>query len=192
MEQHHYHVFEAALGPCGIAWNTRGVTRLQLPMKDCAITEKRLAARSGAVPAREPPAEIAQVVRDLQRYFAGERVDFTSVAVDLENRVPFHALVQQALRSVGWGRTTTYGALATQVGAPNEAREVGQAMAHNPVPVIIPCHRVLAAGNSPGGFSAYGGVFTKERLLALEGVYFGVQGDAPLLPGILMPQRNPT
>ncbi len=189
MEQRQYHLFDTALGPCGIAWNARGVRRLQLPMKDRAVTEERLRIRSGAALAADISPHIARVIAGLQRYFAGERIDFTSVAIDLEDRVPFHAQVQQALRSIGWGRTTTYGALAKQAGAPGEAREVGQAMAHNPIPVIIPCHRVLAAGNKPGGFSAYGGVFTKEKLLALEGVHFGIEADAPPLPGILLPQR---
>jgi len=76
-----------------------------------------------------------------------------------------------ALRRVGWGRTTTYGALATEVGAGREAaRDVGQAMARNPAPLIIPCHRVLAAGGKIGGFSAPGGSRTKLRMLELEGV----------------------
>jgi methylated-DNA-[protein]-cysteine S-methyltransferase len=82
-----------------------------------------------------------------------------------------------------WGQTATYGELARQVGSPGAARAVGQAMGHNPVPIIIPCHRVLAAGRKIGGFSAYGGAVTKERLLALEGVHLG--DGTPLLPGLL-------
>jgi len=77
-----------------------------------------------------------------------------------------------AARRVGWGHTTTYGALAKELDAgPEAARDVGQAMARNPVAVIIPCHRVLAAGGQVGGFSAPGGSAAKRRMLALEGVH---------------------
>ncbi len=79
---------------------------------------------------------------------------------------------------LGWGETTTYGALARALGAgPEAARDVGQAMAHNPVPLIIPCHRVLAAGGKLGGFSAPGGAGTKRRMLEMEGV--ALAAEAP-------------
>ena len=110
----------------------------------------------------------------LERYFAGERIDFASVALDLGGVGPFHRAIYDATRSLGWGQTATYGDLARQAGSPGAARAVGQAMGHNPVPIIIPCHRVLAAGRKIGGFSAYGGALTKERLLALEGVHLGM------------------
>jgi methylated-DNA-[protein]-cysteine S-methyltransferase len=87
----------------------------------------------------------------------------------------------EALRQVGWGRTTTYGEIGRAIGC-SDARDVGEAMGRNPVPVIIPCHRVLAAGNKLGGFSAHGGSATKAKLLALEGVHF--DGGAPRLPGL--------
>ena len=92
-------------------------------------------------------------------------------------------LCGRAARRVGWGETTTYGALARLAGFPDAARAVGQAMGRNPLPIIIPCHRVLAAGRRAGGFSSFGGADTKRRLLALEGVLLG--DDAPLLPGLL-------
>ena len=91
------------------------------------------------------------------------------------------------LRGIGFGRTVTYGELAKQIGLTGweGARDVGEAMGKNPVPVVIPCHRVLAAGNKPGGFSAYGGAATKQKLLALEGVRLGEASDAPpRLPGL--------
>lgn len=120
----------------------------------------------------------------LQRYLAGTREDFSDIAVDLAGIGPFHAKVYAALRTVGWGEVTSYGALARAVGEPDAARAIGQAMGQNPVPVVIPCHRVLAAGGKVGGFSAPGGAATKRRLLALEGVRLGPDPEAaPRLPG---------
>lgn len=162
----HYRLFQTAFGPCGIAWSAAGVTRFQLPEADAARTGARLA--KGRAPA-DPPPEIQRVVTALSGYFAGVPVDFADVPLDLDRESAFHRAVYAATRAVGWGRTTTYGALASLVGEPGAARAVGRAMARNPVPVIIPCHRVLAAGDRLGGFSAHGGTVTKERLLRLEG-----------------------
>ncbi|MBV8439115.1 MAG: MGMT family protein, partial [Hyphomicrobiales bacterium] len=109
-----------------------------------------------------------------KQYFDGEETDFSRVKLDLGEEDAFFARIYAALRRVGWGRTTTYGALAKEVGAGREAaRDVGQAMARNPSPLIIPCHRVLAAGGKIGGFSAPGGSTTKIRMLELEGVRLG-------------------
>jgi methylated-DNA-[protein]-cysteine S-methyltransferase len=107
----------------------------------------------------------------VQRYFEGEATDFSGVELDLGEQEDFLQQVYAAARRVGWGQTTTYGALAKELGAgPEAARDVGQAMARNPVPLIIPCHRVLATGGRIGGFSAPGGAATKLRMLELEGV----------------------
>jgi methylated-DNA-[protein]-cysteine S-methyltransferase len=116
----------------------------------------------------------------LGRYFDGERIDFAGVALDLVGIGPFQRAIYDAARALAWGQTATYGDLARQEGSPGAPRAVGQAMGHNPVPIIIPCHRVLAAGRKIGGFSAYGGALTKQRLLAMEGVHLG---GTPLLPG---------
>jgi methylated-DNA-[protein]-cysteine S-methyltransferase len=121
-----------------------------------------------------PPEDIAAVIEAAKRYFAGEETDFSQVQLDLAGQDAFFAQIYDSLRRVGWGRTTTYGALAKEVGAGREAaRDVGEAMARNPTPLIIPCHRVLAAGGKIGGFSAPGGSKTKARMLELEGVPFG-------------------
>jgi methylated-DNA-[protein]-cysteine S-methyltransferase len=178
----HYCVFDTALGTCGIAWSERGVTRFQLPEANRSMTERRLKGRAPSASAAEPPPSIQQAIDAVRRYAAGERIDFSSVALDLRGLEPFNRTVCETARAVGWGETTTYGALAERAGVPGEARDVGQAMGHNPVPLIVPCHRVLAAGNKVGGFSAYGGTATKERMLALEGVRLG---DGQLaLPGL--------
>ena len=139
--------------------------------------EKRRSRRAAAQASgarrrtRAPRSDIAEVVAAAKRYFEGEETDFSSVRLDLAGKDAFFRQIYDALRRVGWGRTTTYGALAKEVGAGREAaRHVGQAMARNPAPLIIPCHRVLAAGGKIGGFSAPGGSKTKIRMLELEGV----------------------
>ena len=181
--QEHHHLFSTRLGACGIGWSGRGVTRVQLPERNPDATERRLRGRPADSGAGKPPAPVRQAIAMLERYFAGERVDFASVALDLNGVGPFHRKIYEAARLLDWGQTATYGELARQVGSPGAARAVGQAMGHNPVPIIIPCHRVLAAGRKIGGFSAYGGAVTKERLLALEGVHLG--DGTPMLPGLL-------
>jgi len=175
----HYCVFDTAMGACGAAWSAHGLARLRLPEADRAATERRL--RRTAAQRGDPPPAIAEVIADVRRYLAGERVDFSAVTVDFADVSPLHRRIYQAARAVGWGETVSYGELAARAGVAGEAQEVGQAMAHNPVVIVVPCHRVLAAGRKLGGFSAYGGTFTKGRLLELEGVWLG--DDAPRLPG---------
>jgi methylated-DNA-[protein]-cysteine S-methyltransferase len=169
-----YHVFETRLGFAGIAWNDDGIVRFRLPDSDRAAAEKHF---SGKAEARTPPPAIAAVVEQARRYFAGERVDFTPITLDLSQVDPIRRAIYDALRKVAFGETVTYGELAKRAGAtaPTAAQDVGVAMARNPVPLIIPCHRVLAAGGKLGGFSAPGRTEAKERMLALEGVFIGNQ-----------------
>lgn len=166
-----YMIFETAGGFCGIAWSDDGVTRFQLPGRDAETTTRLLLRRIADAAPCDPPPEVAAAVKAVQRYFAGEEADFSGVPVDLSGQDDFCRAIYAAARRVPWGRTTTYGALARELGAgPEAAREVGEAMAKNPVALIIPCHRVLAAGGKVGGFSAPGGAASKLRMLALEGI----------------------
>jgi methylated-DNA-[protein]-cysteine S-methyltransferase len=173
----HYCVFETDIGLCGIAWSERGATRFQLPEADRDATEKRLRGGLEGPTPTTPPPPIARAIADARRYFAGEPVDFSSVDVDLTGIGDFYRKVYEAARRIGWGETATYGELAARVGSPGAARGVGQALSRNPVAVIIPCHRILASGNKVGGFSAFGGTDSKQRLLALEGVRLGAPRD---------------
>ena len=168
----HYHVFETKLGFAAIAWSDDGITRFNLPGPKDGATNRL----GGATPA-DPPPHIAAVVDQATRYFSGERIDFTPIELDLNGVDPFRRAIYDALRRVSFGETVTYGELAKRTGAnaPQAAQDVGVAMARNPVPLIIPCHRVLAAGGKLGGFSAPGRTETKEKMLALEGVFIGNQ-----------------
>jgi len=168
----HYLIFETAGGFCGIAWNDVGITRFQLPTKSAAAAERLLLRRAPGAEPGAPPPEVAAAVAAVKRYFEGEETDFSGFRLDLDEQDPFSKQIYAAARRVGWGHTTSYGALAKGLGAgPETARDVGQAMARNPVALIIPCHRVLAAGGKVGGFSAPGGSAAKIRMLALEGIH---------------------
>lgn len=166
-----YTIFETAAGWCGIGWSDTGIARFHLPEKTEAAAERAMQRRMPVAVASDPPPSVAAVISAARRYFEGEPIDFTVIALDLDVADDFFRRVYGAVRALPWGRTTTYGTLAKELGAgPEAARDVGQAMARNPVPLIIPCHRVLAAGGKVGGFSAPGGSVAKQRMLALEGV----------------------
>jgi methylated-DNA-[protein]-cysteine S-methyltransferase len=116
----------------------------------------------------EPPEPIASAIAAVCRLLEGESVDLGFVDVDLDDVPAFERRIYDLLRAVRSGETITYGELASRAGNPGAARAVGAAMGRNPVPVIIPCHRVLAGGGRSGGFSAPGGVTTKFKLLQIE------------------------
>jgi methylated-DNA-[protein]-cysteine S-methyltransferase len=179
---HRYHLFAIADGFCAIAWNDLGITRFQLPARSADETRQNLLKRLPNAEAAAPDVEVREVVAAATRYFAGEQTDFSSFRLDLAQQDDFFRRVYDAARRIGWGQTTTYGTLAKELGAgPAAARAVGQAMARNPVPLIIPCHRVLAAGGKVGGFSAPGGATSKVRMLELEGVRLASEPAQQLL-----------
>ncbi|MCA1491353.1 methylated-DNA--[protein]-cysteine S-methyltransferase [Ensifer sp. NBAIM29] len=178
-EAHHYCVFETAGGFCGIAWSGRGITRFQLPTKTAAMTERLLLRRLFKGEPHASPPRVQETITAVRRYFDGSETDFSAVDLDLEGQDAFFVKVYAAARQIPWGHTTTYGALAKALGGgPETARDVGLAMAGNPVALIIPCHRVLAAGGKIGGFSAPGGVSAKLRMLQLEGVHLNAPEPA--------------
>jgi methylated-DNA-[protein]-cysteine S-methyltransferase len=165
-----YCLIATAIGPVGLAWSGQGLVRLQLPYADAATTIERLIRRLVEPIEAHPPAWLEPAVVRLQRYFTGARVDFSDTPLDFDGVPELRQRLYRELLCTGWGQTITYGELAERLGSPAGAQAVGQGMGKNPVPVIVPCHRVLAAGNKPGGFSAPGGTSTKLRLLELEGV----------------------
>jgi methylated-DNA-[protein]-cysteine S-methyltransferase len=170
----HYHLFDTPQGFCAIAWSDVGVLRFRLPERSAEATERGMLRRLPDAAAGAPPPAVAGAVAAATRYFGGEKVDFSGVPLDLEGHDDLFRRIWAAARRLGWGETTTYGGLAKKIGGGWEAaRDVGQAMAKNPVPLIIPCHRVLAAGGKVGGFSAPGGAATKIAMLTLEGVRAG-------------------
>jgi methylated-DNA-[protein]-cysteine S-methyltransferase len=178
---HRYHVFETARGFCAVAWSNAGIARFRLPEPRAESTERGMLRRLPGAQLATPERDVADAVAAARRYFDGEAVDFSNLALDLDSQDDLFRRIYAAARRIGWGRTTTYGALAKEIGGGWEAaRDVGQAMAKNPIPLIIPCHRVLAAGGKIGGFSAPGGAATKAWMLALEGVSAGAPAQQML------------
>jgi methylated-DNA-[protein]-cysteine S-methyltransferase len=162
-------LFDTALGRCGIAWTERGVSGVQLPEASDAATRARLRRRHPRATEAEPDADVRRVIDGIAALLRGSRVDLSDVALDMSDVLPFHRRVFDVARTIPVGRTSTYGVLATPLGDPGSARAVGEALGRNPFPVVVPCHRVLAASGKLGGFSAHGGAETKRRMLLIEG-----------------------
>ncbi|HWA64979.1 MAG TPA: methylated-DNA--[protein]-cysteine S-methyltransferase [Mycobacteriales bacterium] len=162
-------VFSTAIGDCGIVWSDAGVCGVQLPEASAEATRSRIDRYwPGACPAPPTPAA-RRAIDGITALLAGTPDALRDVELDLAGVSAFRREVYTVARTVGPGDTITYGEIASRIGSPHAAREVGQALGANPVPLIVPCHRVLAAGGKLGGFSARGGVTTKSRLLAIEG-----------------------
>jgi methylated-DNA-[protein]-cysteine S-methyltransferase len=162
-----YALFDTAVGTCGVAWGPGGLTSVALPEPSRDALVGRLGA-SGLTEAAPPPAVAAAIDR-MRRHLAGEPQDLGDVPLDCAGVPPFHRRVYDAVRGIEPGQTRSYGEIASLLGSPGAARAVGQAMAKNRFPIVVPCHRVLAGGGKPGGFSAAGGLDTKARLLSIEG-----------------------
>src|SRR5271167_3864455 len=162
-------LFDTAIGRCGIAWGGQGVAGVQLPEAGEPETRARVLQRFSAAGEAAPPPEIQQAIERIVALLCGASSDLSAVALDMDQVPPFHRRVYEVARTIPPGMTLSYGEIAARVGAPGAARAVGQALGRNPFPIVVPCHRVLAAGGKIGGFSAEGGIATKRRLLAIEG-----------------------
>jgi methylated-DNA-[protein]-cysteine S-methyltransferase len=161
----YYAVFTTAAGWCGVAGSARGLRRTVL--RQPGRSEAELLITEALDGARPAPERFADFIRRFTAYFEGQVVDFPD-ALDLTGATAFQARVWRAARLIPYGQTCSYGWLAGQIGRPGAARAVGQALGRNPLPVVVPCHRVLAAGGGLGGFS--GGLAMKRFLLGLETV----------------------
>lgn len=162
-------LFETAIGRCALLWRGGLVTGAALPEADEAALRAGLARRFPDAAEAAPPPVIAEAVSRVVRLLAGERLDLSGVAVCLGGASALERKVYEAARRIPCGEVRSYGEIAREIGAPGAAQAVGAALGRNPVPIVIPCHRVLASGGGSGGFSAPGGVETKFRMLAIEG-----------------------
>ena len=162
-------LFQTAIGACAIAWSNRGVTALWLPEPTDQQTRARVARRLPGSLESTPPPFVQHAIDGIVALLEGEARDLTDVPLDLDEVPEFHRKVYDVARTIRPGTTLSYGEIAARVGEPDAAQAVGQALGRNPIPIIVPCHRVLAAGGGTGGFSAPGGTSTKLRLLAIEG-----------------------
>jgi methylated-DNA-[protein]-cysteine S-methyltransferase len=161
-------IFQTAIGSCGIVWGTRGVVGIQLPERDERGTRARITRRFPGAHEAEPSATIAQTISAIVALLKGQPCDLFGVTLDMDGVPEFHRRVYDIARTIPAGAIMTYGDIALRLGDRALAREVGQALGKNPFPIIVPCHRVLAAHGKSGGFSAPGGVSTKMRMLSIE------------------------
>jgi methylated-DNA-[protein]-cysteine S-methyltransferase len=162
-------IFEAAIGTCAVVWSARGVAGVQLPETTELATRARLLRRFPDAEERDPPPSVQRAIEAIVALLRGEARDLRDLPLDLDGVPEFNRRVYEIARAIPPGKTMTYGEIAKQLGDRLLARAVGQALGHNPVPLIVPCHRVVAASGKSGGFSAGGGVVTKLRLLTIEG-----------------------
>ncbi|EKF60431.1 methylated-DNA--protein-cysteine methyltransferase [Agrobacterium albertimagni AOL15] len=166
-----YTTFETARGFCSIAWGEFGISGFCLPAESAEDPRRAMLRRHPTGVEAEPMGEIGRVIERVKTYFVGDVVDFSDLLLDLSGQTDLYRRIYDATRRLGWGKATTYGRLAGELElGPAGAWTIGQAMAKNPIPLIIPCHRVLAAGGKLGGFSAPGGTLSKQRMLELEGL----------------------
>ena len=171
MTVQHFALFDSAIGICGIEWGPRGINGVQLPMGSRDKTLARIRQRHGfgEIAEVEPTAEVQRAIDGIVELLSGKPNDLADIALDLDGVPEFNRGVYDIARTIPPGQTVTYGDIAKKLGGVELSRDVGQALGRNPCPIVVPCHRVLAAGNKPGGFSARGGVDTKLKMLAIEG-----------------------
>jgi methylated-DNA-[protein]-cysteine S-methyltransferase len=162
-------IFDTAIGPCGVIWGERGITGVQLPMGSEEKTRNRIHQRNGDIPEGTPPRDVQHAIEGMMELLAGKPNALDDVVLDLDGVPEFNRGVYDIARKIPPGQTLTYGDIAKKLGGVELSRDVGQALGRNPCPIVVPCHRVLAAGQKPGGFSANGGVVTKLKMLAIEG-----------------------
>jgi methylated-DNA-[protein]-cysteine S-methyltransferase len=169
MTDQHFTLFDTPIGICGIEWGPRGINGVQLPMGTEDKTRSRIRQRHGDIAESEATAEVQGAIGAIVELLSGKPIDLADIALDLASVPEFNRGVYVIARTIPPGKTMTYGDIAKQLGGVELSRDVGQALGRNPCPIVVPCHRVLAAGNKPGGFSANGGVVTKLKILAIEG-----------------------
>jgi methylated-DNA-[protein]-cysteine S-methyltransferase len=166
-------LFETAIGCCGIVWSARGVVGVQLAEASERATRTRVLKRFPAAQEASPPPAMRQAMDGIMALLRGEPRDLSDVVIDDTGTPEFNARVYAVSRAIAPGQTMTYGEIAERLGDKLLARAVGTALGQNPCPIVMPCHRVLAANGKAGGFSASGGVVTKLRLLSIEGAQPG-------------------
>ncbi|WP_172270576.1 methylated-DNA--[protein]-cysteine S-methyltransferase [Caulobacter sp. RHG1] len=161
-------LFDTMIGRCGLAWGARGLIGVQLPEATPGAAWARLRKRFPDALEAEPPEEMDAVIDRIRDLLGGERDDLADVPLELDGQSSFNLRVYAIARAIRPGETSTYGQVAAAMGEPGASRAVGKALGENPWPIVVPCHRVLAASGKMGGFSANGGAETKARLLTLE------------------------
>ena len=164
----HFCLFDTAIGACALAWSGERLIGAQLPERDEETARRRLMRRFPEASEARPPVFVAEAIAGIVALMTGEKRDLAGLPIALDDVPAFARKVYAVALAIPHGETLTYGEVAARIGEPGAARAVGVALGQNPLPIIVPCHRVLAAGGRTGGFSADGGVETKLRMLTIE------------------------
>jgi methylated-DNA-[protein]-cysteine S-methyltransferase len=164
-----YTLFETVIGWAGLAWGDRGLVGVYLPDPNPENARTSFLRRFPDAVEALPTEAVSHAIGEIRRLMAGEHVDLLDIPIDIARVPDFNARVYEIARAIPPGETLTYGEIAVKLGDKLLARDVGAALGQNPWPIVVPCHRVTAAGGKLGGFSARGGVNTKVKLLAIEG-----------------------
>lgn len=164
-----YTLFETVIGWAGLAWADKGLVGVYLPEVDRESARRSFLRRFPDAQEASPSGPVAHAIAEICELLAGKPVDLKDISIDIARVPAFHAKVYEIARAIPPGETLTYGEIAEKLGDKLLARDVGAALGKNPWPIVVPCHRVTAAGGKLGGFSARGGVNTKVKLLAIEG-----------------------
>jgi methylated-DNA-[protein]-cysteine S-methyltransferase len=163
--------FPTSFGICGVAWTHEGIIAFCLPEaseKQMRTRLKNITCNSESLEAL--PSWIKQLIRKVKAHMAGDSQNFSDMPLNLNGTSEFQRSVYLAAQKIPSGNVITYADLAKAIGKPKAARAIGNALAKNPIPLIIPCHRIIASSGKLGGFSAPGGFKTKSALLHCEGV----------------------
>jgi methylated-DNA-[protein]-cysteine S-methyltransferase len=162
-------LFETTIGMCALAWGPQGLVGVQLPADEGEpATRARMRHRFPDLHEGPPNDMAQQAIAAIHGLLQGVHDDLNHIVLDMRGVSEFHQRIYAIARNIPPGQTRTYGEIAEELGDKGLSRAVGQAMGHNPFAPVVPCHRVLAAGNKPGGFSAGGGALTKLRMLGIE------------------------
>jgi len=186
-------LFDTAIGRCGVAWGERGLLGVQLPEGDDAKTRARLLQKAPGARETAPPEDVRKACDAMAELLDGKATDLSFIALETDHLPTFNRSVYDIARTIPPGETLTYGEIAARLGDKLLSRAVGKALGENPLPIVIPCHRVLAANGKTGGFSANGGVTTKFRMLNIERANPArASDDAPMLfdPGLSIAPRR--
>jgi len=182
-------LFQTAIGYCGIVWSGRGIAGVQIAEKNERSARNHVVRRYPGAQEAPPPPEVEGAIADIVALLNGEHKHLNDVKLDLDRVPDFSRRVYDVARTIQPGETLSYGEIAVRLGDRGLARDVAQALSQNPFPIIVPCHRVLAAGGKMGGFSAPGGVRTKLRMLSIEGARYGAPALFDRLPWVASDRR---
>ncbi|MBR0708011.1 methylated-DNA--[protein]-cysteine S-methyltransferase [Bradyrhizobium liaoningense] len=166
-----YTVFDTAIGRCGIIWSSTGVVAVQLPEAREIDTRRRIFQAHPEAREQQPLPNTELAIEGIVSLLQGNDPDFSDVSLDAGGVPGFNRRVYEYTCTIPRGETRTYHEIAKALGASGAAHSVAQAIAKNPYMLIVPCHRVLEAGNYTGRISPYGGMISKRRLLSLEGAH---------------------